>query len=547
MPTLILIIIVYWLVIAFISVSPENIINPFLAYADIQIGFIREHFSVFGWGFILLSILFAVFTGKKGGFLRKYLRFLERFSVLILTGFVAALFILFMIALIQVNIVSILTYISPRTLGIETNSQTISENLKVMRSAPIVISGDEKGKHVSLMIAIAQSGKMNFYGSRILASTPNFLVLPAKKTDEGVLMVGNTLIIKKINSPDFQLVSPILGHLMIKNYFPGRNIKTYPKVEFMDKSGYLGYRKEDFANKLKLFDELIAKVENEIMNLTNLVSEEKEKLEENRIKLDASSKLKEKEYSKCINTGHYEDGIYVRTNSKTYCQERTLSYQELVSDIEKEGENLENSLREDEEKLKQYQGYAVFYKGQKLLTQEESFYISYEFGTFSAPETIKISLTTQDNSQTLADYLELLVHEYLHYSSFDETGKRISSSFFEEGITEYFARRITEEHLKTKTNMGYPVVEKIISQMTKRISERDLADIYFANDQAGLEKLLDRIYEEDFYNNNIVMFETLQYTSEKGQILNLANKIMEVIGGEAVNESDLTTTYSTFQ
>ena len=68
--------------------------------------------------------------------------------------------------------------------------------------------------------------------------------------------------------------------------------------------------------------------------------------------------------------------------------------------------------------------------------------------------------------------------------------------------------------------------------MTKRIAENDLAQIYFNGDQTGLEKLLDRVYGEGFFENNQILLETIHYSSDTGQILELTNEIMTKIGGE---------------
>src|SRR5438270_13136435 len=83
-------------------------------------------------------------------------------------------------------------------------------------------------------------------------------------------------------------------------------------------------------------------------------------------------------------------------------------------------------------------------------------------------------------SSRAADYLETLIHEYLHYASYIGPDKHLSDSFFEEGLTEYFARRIVEDNLHIETNLGYPAQVKIIEAMTKRIDESEFADIYFS-------------------------------------------------------------------
>lgn len=98
---------------------------------------------------------------------------------------------------------------------------------------------------------------------------------------------------------------------------------------------------------------------------------------------------------------------------------------------------------------------------------------------------------------------------------------------------------MVKDSLQIDTDLGYPVGVKIITALTHRIAEVDFADIYFSKDQAGLEKMLDLAYGDNFYANNITLFESLQYTTDPKQELQLANTIMHKIGGKALHGQDL--------
>lgn len=547
MPPLSLLIIIYFLLVAFISdISFKDITNPFLSYYDIQVGFILSHLRLFCLGLLVTTVVFVIYNGRRRKFFKNYTRFIQRIFALSIVGSLVSFVILFVIAIVEVNVLSLLTNINLKFLGVETNSQVIVDKLISNDLPPTVIAGEGRNNALPLTIATASSGKDSFYGSRIIPSTP-FIVVPAKEIEEGVLMVGNALIVNKIDSPDFQKVSPVVSYLMIRKYFPDKNIKSYPQVALMDKGEYLDYRKGDFGNKLEKFDEVIAKIQDNTETLLSDTEKLKSQISENETRLKQTSFQKEKDYTRCINSGFYKSGTYYRTYTKSYCQEQITQLEDLVKQINKEGEELESSLNENQAKLEQYQFYDKFYKSQKLLTQEESTYASFEFGTFNPPDVIKISLVFQNTPQSVADYFELIIHEYLHYASFNEEGKKLNSSFFNEGLAEYFARKIIKSNSGVDTNLGYPVNVKIIDQITKRISEGDLSDIYLNNDQLKLEKLLDRVYGEGFYQDNFVSFETLQYSSDTNQILKIANDIMGKIGGGTLDEADLVTTYSTFR
>jgi hypothetical protein len=168
--------------------------------------------------------------------------------------------------------------------------------------------------------------------------------------------------------------------------------------------------------------------------------------------------------------------------------------------------------------------------------------IPHELGAFDPPDTIKILINTT-SSHAIADYFETVVHEYLHYASYSDN-KNFTASFFEEGLTEYFARMAIQNNLNTSTNMGYPVFTRIISEITKIIPETELADIYFSKDELGLRTTLNRVYGDSFYADNLITFETLQYTSDPNQMLKLANVIMAKIGANPLKQPDITSTSS---
>jgi hypothetical protein len=549
MPSISLLIVFYFLVVAFTS-SPavQGITNPFLSYFDLQFRFILGHLLLFVLAIIGLVLLFIRSNiQRKHKIFLGFSRFVKRTVAIFIIGSLVSFTLLFAIALVEVNILSALTYTNIKLLGVETDAQVISESLKKNNSPPIVIAGGSKGNVLPLSIAIAQSGKSGFYGSRIVPFVPATFIIPAKKPDAGVFLIGKSLVITELNSPEFQKVSPVVSYLMISKYFPGRNIRSYPNVALMGKDEYLTYRKDDFDSKLQKFDELIAQINSDSESLSASIDELKNQVSDNQSKVKEANLKKEKEYTKCINTGTYKSGVFYKNNTFEYCQEQITPLEDSLKQLITKGDELNTTLEDNQTKLTQYKTYITFYSQQKLLTQEESTYISYEFGTFNPPDVIKIALTLRNGSQATGDYFELLVHEYLHYACFDENGKTITSTFFKEGLTEYFARRIIKSNLGVDTNLGYPVNVKIIDQITKRIAESDLADIYFNNDQAGLQKLLDRVYGTGFYKKNLVLFETLQYSSDTKQILQIANDIMSEIGGSPLGESDLNTTYSTFQ
>ncbi len=547
MPPLGFLIIVYFLIVAFTSVRvSQQVTNPFLSYYELQLKFIYDHKL---WFFLLLTLLVLfIFLShrKKKHRLNNLVHFTKKIISLSIVGSVISLLFIFIIALLDVNVLSVLTYVNIKALGVEDNAQTIVDKLKQSADPPVVIAGNDNANILPLTIAIAGAGKNSFFGGVVIPFVPNFLILPARKLDAGVLMEANTLIVRQINSKDFQKVSPVVSYQFINKYFHARFIKSFPQVELMDKNEYLRYRKEDFSEKLKKFDEVIAKINEDSTLISEDIKNLEQKISDNKINLDNTSRQKEKDYTKCINTGYYQQGIYHRTNEISFCQSLVSGLEDDIKKLTNDKEDLVNSLKQQKSKYDQYQAYYKFFSNQKLLTEDSGNFISYESGTFNPPDVIKVALAPKNSPESLADFFELLVHEYLHYASYDANGKKISSPFFVEGLTEYFAREIIKSNLGVQTNLAYPANVKIVEQINKRISDTDLSDIYFKNNEIALEKILNRVYGEDFYNKNIVLFETLHYSSNPDQILTPANEIMQKIGGEPLVKSDLSTKHSTF-
>ena len=85
-----------------------------------------------------------------------------------------------------------------------------------------------------------------------------------------------------------------------------------------------------------------------------------------------------------------------------------------------------------------------------------------------------------------------------------------------------------------------------MSKRFKRILENDLAEVYFNKDQEGLVKILNRVYGEDFFSNNQLVFEYIHFSSDTEEIIELANEVMAENGGEPLVEEDVTTSYSAY-
>ena len=74
--------------------------------------------------------------------------------------------------------------------------------------------------------------------------------------------------------------------------------------------------------------------------------------------------------------------------------------------------------------------------------------------------------------------------------------------------------------------------------MSKKISEKDLEDVYFTKNEEKLEYLLDKTYGKRFYEDSKYYFVALYYI-QTVEGLEFANNLMFKIGGDEITEESL--------
>lgn len=528
---------IFFIFLAFLNNTNTSISNPFIAYIFFILNIIVKYFPYFLITFcILFIILIKPYLSRKHINLKIVAHTIFQLFSLLIIGIISSFIILMMIAFLELTIFSLILKQNPSILGVKTNSNDILTAIMNNNKPPEIITNDINSQNEVIAIAKASSGVNNFYGNKILETFPKILVMPIKN-NSNLLFLDNTLVVKKIDENDMNRISPIIGYQIIKSYFPERKIKSNPKISVLNKNSYDEYRKIDVKEKLSRVDNEILKTERaissfsaEIEILTNL---------KNQNEIDRKNILKSKDtqYNKCLSEGTYTANVFTPINTEDFCLELTKNWDDEFKTKDAEGERLTTTITEKDKILKDYIFYNTYFKSQKILIDASSGNIPSELGVFEPTDKIKI-IVSDTSSTSIADFFESLSHEYLHFTSYSPN-KKLESSFFEEALTEYFARLAIKSSLKTDTNLGYPAHIKIIEQMNKNISEPDLADIYFNKDQDELEKKINLVYGDDFYNKNIILFESLQYTSDKTQVLQIVNRIMEKLGGNPLQENEI--------
>jgi hypothetical protein len=530
----------------FLGTSSLHIQNPFIAYVFYTLDFALAYFPLF---FIAFCVGLFLIIRNQPLDRKDYLKQTVLISAFqVFAGFLASAFfafvLLLVIAVVELNIFSVIMNFNPKILGVTIDTKVITQKLTAFPNPPKIIASDRRPQKEVAAIAQATIGTTNFYGENMLTSIPSFLVLPISKTSSGLALIDNYLIVTAINVKDMQAISPVLGNLFVKEYFSDRPIRFYPKVSVMTDHQYAAFRKKDSQEKLAKATIEVQKMDESISSVSAAIQKDKDAISANQNTQTSSMKQRDKEYNTCLSTGTYIKGSFQARYTKDYCQQILDKWNNLLTQESQQEENTNSKLSNDNQLLKNYEYYDTFFKAQKTLLAISTNNIPAELGVFEPKDSIKIVFASS-NSHDVADYFETLVHEYLHYASYTE-GKRLDSSFFEEGLTEYFARQTIKDNLDTDTDLGYPVAVKIIKALTQRIAEADFEDIYFTKDDVGLEHKLDLVYGDNFYKNNYVLFESLQYTADPQQALEIANTIMKKIGGIPLTEKDLFSTQSDF-
>jgi hypothetical protein len=525
--------------IAFFSNLPaQNNLNPLNAYFLNSLDFVFNYSPLFLVLFILLIFFYIRFSNfekkhpKHKIFLFSATQVLFGFLVASLLSFV----LLFFTAFLELNFLAYTINLNPKLLGIEKDINIIISSLK-SNNMPVKIIAAENNHFQELQaIASATTGNKNFYGTHILPSVPSFIVLPTQKIGS-TLLLDNILIITEVNVKDLEKISPVISYIFLKNYFPDRFIKSYPKVLIMNDSEYKIYRIADFNKK-------IAKINNELSENDKNIGSSSASIEKDKAEITYNQNLVKKNYhqknqelKECLSKGTYQNGTFIRDNPKEVCQKQTSRYDEIILNANRNLDNLNKQLEYEQSQLERFRYFSGVFKTEIELFKLSTNNVPSELGSLTPPNIIKVAINIK-SPHAVIDYFETVIHEYLHYASYSEN-KTFQTGFFEEGLTEYFARKTINNYLELNTNMGYPLFVKIITEMTNLIPESEFADIYFAQNQEKLEKTLDRVYGESFYKNNLIALETLQFTSDPKQVLKIANDFMKEINGTSLREKDL--------
>lgn len=551
-----LFIVIFTYAAAHILQNVPNVKNFILEY------YISQFLSLKQTGIFLAVLLVAgAFIGSnlrhtgrnyKLSFKFNRLHFIKYFFLACFTlifAFVFSFLTTYIYAAVQLNLAVYELKNAPSSVGVIYGKNAINSRLKSMTTVPQVIGSDTNTSNTILSAIVNDtSNKNSYYQDKIIKTLPHSLVMSFSLNNQPVVMVNNTLIINSIDKDTMQTISPTLAHLLLKGYFKSRDLKGNPTISILNRQEYLAFRQDEINKQVAKIQAVIKKVEDYINTLYGDISNAKQKIAANQSAMQSEASNVDYYYNNCINAGYsdYFTGSFFHTYSQSYCDSIKSQASSDIAQFQSNINSWNSTLSYDQNELAQAQtadqnlkDYAQSIDSSKNSTPDE-------LGIFEGPSHVRVVLDST-SPKGIDAFLETLVHENLHYQSYVSQDRNFQFSdgtydgFWEEGLTEYFARKVVSGDLGVNINQGYPLLVKVVAQIARKIPESELQRIYFTKDEGTLEADLNAAYGTDFYKNTEPYFEYLSYLPEDKQ-LKYANNIMTVIRGKQLTTNDI---YST--
>lgn len=432
---------------------------------------------------------------------------------------------------------------NPKSAGIIVDQNTIIDELKKMANPPTILGKDKNIEDI--IVLLKEKNKSTFYKNNIIPLAVRLSPIKSKLPSSSVMLLDNNLIITDFDKGKIESVSPVIAKLFVKNALAPRYIKDEPNVNLMDRQEYLKYRDDQINEAVQKIDDVLTQLQKGINILYSDISTDKKMISSNETSLSNSITERDEAYNYCMNAGYYSYyfGYFYRFYSDSDCNNQKAEWDTIIAGFQKNIQDWKNRLAYDQKQLADFQDTKDNVENYRVIVASQKDQAPYELGLFEPEKSVKVVLENTSTS-SLADFYETLVHEYLHYTSYVSKDRKLDG-FFEEGLTEYFARKVVKINLNTDTNLGYPLISKIIQEMIKKIPDDKLEEIYFTKNQDSLVSLLNESYGKNFYKDSQLYFTLIYYVPSKDAI-KIANNIMFKIGGNELREDDLTSTRSSF-
>lgn len=457
--------------------------------------------------------------------------------LLILSAHFALLFSL-IFAFLHLNFLSLQVNLAPQSAGIIMGDKVV-EILKSIDKPPFIqeINKSQVNKEI-LAIKINSKNTNSFYLDQIILSIPKELIIPLNINKQNLIFLDNNLLISELNEKDLAAISPVLGNLLVKDYFKPRYIKNYPILRVLGRQEFIKVQDEQIDKQLSYIDNILNLAQPYIDQDYANVANDKSKIAYNQDGLNSDVSYRDWQYSNCLSAGYYDyfTGMFIKYYYQGYCDQLRQSWDNRINQWQKNIDDLTQQLNYDEGTLNQDLNIIQSIKNYRSLVENQKNLTPQEYGVTYDTNKIDIALDWT-NAKSLTAFLETLTHEYLHYTSY-VSEEKVLPIYFEEGITEYYARKVIKKELGQDTNFGYPLLEKVMGTLLAKLPQNDLEEAYFTKDSNSLEYIINKTYGDKFYENNQLNFISLFYGSSD-DALKSANDIMKKIDGSKILKQDL--------
>jgi hypothetical protein len=353
-------------------------------------------------------------------------------------------------------------------------------------------------------------------------------------------MINDILVVTSINPNDIEPISPYIGYLLVKNYFNSRFIKSYPSVKVMGRQEYLDYRIKTINERVKEIEGIIQDIKSDLYSYYGSIQKAKNNIATLRNNIQDSIQQKDSEYKNCMSAGYYSAyfGTFYKYYTEGYCRSLGTKWDNYISEANGAINTNNQNVSYYQTQANLWNEYLDSFEAARAYVEDTKNQTPQELGIFEGEgNTIKLAVD-ETSSNVIVDYFATLSHEYIHYASYVNKDKELKYGFFEEGLTETFARQVIAKEFGINTHIGYPVLVAIMTEMLKKIPQKTFEDIYFTKDESSLESVLTSAYGEKFYNDFGRYFDVISYLPAR-ESLSLANAIILRIKGKPINESDL--------
>lgn len=445
---------------------------------------------------------------------------------------------------------------NPQPNNLIWDNELISQKLNDTVIIPkIIIAEDNLNSQIASYIITSKNNRSEFFKKNVLMPSLdifsiNFLI-PNKSS---IVMFRDNLYIRNFDGDSFQNISPSLGKLLVRNEFGSISGKDAPFIKTLAKDEYKSFRIHQINSRIRDMETLIDKLNYAIGLINKEMLSAKSNINYYKSLANSSYSQGESAFLRCSIAetcsstyvpgycGYFycTSGYFIRNCtpmfSYSYCSSLRDSYYatgDQYIDTSNYWVGQYNDLVALFNEANEYKDKAV---ASKAIAEASKENISFELGMFMPDNNIKIAISSTE-SRMASEYISTLIHEYLHYDSYVSKDKSLPL-FFEEGLTEYFSRKTQKNELGSDTNLGYPLITKIIERIAEKIPEQDLKEIYFSKDVDLLKASLEKNLGKDFFKKNEYYFAIISYIPSK-IALSMANDMLEKIDLRKIEEDEI--------